>query len=75
MEEPKAITTVSIAPVVLKGGQRLANYHGFRSFSNLVESLVIDWLNSSSPDWLKETQEFLALQELNRKVGESKEGQ
>jgi len=59
MEQAKKIASVSISPDVHNEAYRLANYHGFRSFSNLVETLLIEWLKEKSPEF--------------RKVGESKE--
>ena len=47
------IASISIAPIVHKEAYRLANYHGFRSFSSLVESLLVEWLNEKNPDFLK----------------------
>ena len=59
MEEYKTITSISISPSVKKEAFRLANYHGFSSVSNLVETLLIEWIKEKNPEF--------------RKVGESKE--
>ena len=67
MEHPKMIASVSITPIVKEASMRLATYNGFRSFSELVETLLIDWLNEKSPDWFKETQEYLAVQKVDEK--------
>ncbi len=47
------VASISITPVVHKEAYRLASYHGFRSFSGLVESLLIEWLNEKSPEFRK----------------------
>lgn len=53
------IASISVTPIVKEASMRLATYNGFRSFSELVETLLIDWLNEKSPQWFKETKEFL----------------
>lgn len=63
------VASLSVTPIVKEAAMRLATYNGFRSFSELVETLLIDWLNEKSPDWFKETKEFLQV----RKLDEEKE--
>lgn len=64
------VASISVIPIVKEAAMRLATYNGFRSFSELVETLLIDWLNEKSPDWFKETQAFLQV----RKLDEQEEG-
>jgi len=67
MEETKTVTSVSITPVVKEAAVNLANYNGFRSFSELVESLLIDWLNKTSPKWFQESKEYKEVQKMGEK--------
>jgi len=69
MEQAKKIASVSINPEVHKESFRLANYHGFKSFSHLVESLLIEWLTENSTEWNEKTKQW----DLIREMGESKE--
>ena len=61
------IASISITPVVHKTAYKLANYHGFRSFSNLVESLLIEWLTENSTEWNEKTKEWDLIRILGEK--------
>jgi len=51
MEELKKVYSVSLTPIVQERSMRLASYNGYRSLSDLVDKLLIDWLTENDPEW------------------------
>lgn len=63
------MTSVALTPAVKEASMKLASFNGFRSLSELVETLLIDWLDEKSPNWFKETDAYQSV----HKVDEEKE--